>query len=95
MMITPVASAAVGIALAFSPAAHFFGFTALPLSFFLILFGMIGTYLVLIEFAKSRFYRAENRPHRPRPTREERHVRHVTRRAARFVRHHPAGEASN
>ena len=66
----------------------------MPLTFFLILFGMIGTYLVLIELAKSLFYKAENRPHRQRPTREERHERHITRRATRFVRHHPPGEAS-
>jgi P-type Mg2+ transporter len=87
MLVTPVASALVGAALPFSPLAHFLGFTTLPVAFFLILLGMIGTYLVLIELAKARFYRAENRPRRQRPTRAERHTRHVSRRAARFVLH--------
>jgi Mg2+-importing ATPase len=87
MLVTPTASALVGAALPFSPLAHFLGFTTLPVAFFLILLGMIGTYLVLIELAKARFYRAENRPRRQPPTHAERHARHVTRRAARFVHH--------
>lgn len=87
MMITPVVVALIGAFLPVSPLASFLGFTALPLAFFLILLGMIGTYLFLIEVAKARFYSAEARPHRRRPTRQERRQRHVTRRAARFIRH--------
>ncbi|MEO8697919.1 MAG: magnesium-translocating P-type ATPase [Acidimicrobiales bacterium] len=89
MLVTPVASAVVGAALPFSPLAHFLGFAALPAAFFLILVGMIGAYLILIEVAKSRFYSAENHPRRQRLTSRERHERHVARRAARFIHHHP------
>jgi len=67
--------------------ARVLGFSTLPLAFFLILLGMIGAYLVLIELAKARFYAAERHPHRARPTTDQRHVRHVRRRAARFVHH--------
>ena len=49
----------------------------------------IGAYLVLIEFAKSRFYAAENHPRRRRPTPPQRHGKRINRRAARFVTHHP------
>ena len=87
MMVTPTVCALVGGVLPFTPLAHLLGFTALPVAFFLILVGMIGVYLGLIEFAKARFYAAENRPHRRRPTVDERHRRRVTRRAERFVRH--------
>lgn len=85
MLITPVTCAVVGAILPFSPVARLLGFATLPLTFFLILLGMIGTYLVLIEFAKSRFYRAELHPQRTRPTHDERHNRRVASRAARFV----------
>jgi hypothetical protein len=53
---------------------------------------MVVVYLVLVEVAKTRFYRA---PHarRPRPvlTRAERIERGVRRRAARYVRHPSPG----
>ena len=93
MLITPVASALVGAVLPFTPIAHFLGFTTLPFAFFLILVGMIGTYLILIEFAKSRFYAAERHPRRTRATPLERHDRRVAHRAERFVRDHPPGPA--
>jgi Mg2+-importing ATPase len=89
MMITPVACAAVGAVLPFTPLAHSLGFTALPLSFFLILTGMIATYLGLVEIAKSRFYAAQDRPPRAPTSHEERRQRHVARRALRFT--HRAG----
>jgi P-type Mg2+ transporter len=88
MMITPVACAVVGAALPFSPVAHFLGFTVLPLSFFLILTGMVAFYLVLVEFAKSRFYAAQAHPRRTPRTPGERLDRRVARRAAPFVHHH-------
>jgi Mg2+-importing ATPase len=84
MILVPILSATVGAALPFSPLATFLGFTTLPLAFFLILVGMIGAYLVLIELAKSRFYRAENRPHAMPRTEDQRHERRVARRAARY-----------
>lgn len=95
MLATPVATATVGAVLPFTPLAHVLGFTALPLEFFLILLGMIGTYLVLIELAKARFYAAERHPHRTPLTHPQRHQRHVARRAARFVHHvGPSGPAA-
>jgi Mg2+-importing ATPase len=87
MIVTPVACAVVGALLPFSPLAHFLGFTILPFSFFLILLGMIATYLVLVELAKARFYASQAiRPRKP-STHEERLRRRITRRASRFVHH--------
>jgi len=87
MMITPPTCALVGAVLPFSPFAEFLGFTALPLRFFLILVGMIGSYLVLVELVKSRFYAAHPHPRRVPATEDERHRRTIHRRAARFVHH--------
>jgi Mg2+-importing ATPase len=87
MLIAPVICALVGAALPFTPLAGFLGFTTLPVSFFLILLGMIATYLVLVEVAKSRFYAVQAHPHRPQPTQQQRHQRRIQRRAARFTHH--------
>jgi P-type Mg2+ transporter len=87
MIITPVTAAVIGAVLPFTPLAHLLGFTALPLSFFLILLGMIATYLVLVEIAKSRFYAAQAHPRRAALTRQQRYQRRITRRAARFTHH--------
>jgi hypothetical protein len=59
------------------------------MAYFFILFGMVGVYLVLIEAAKSRFYRAGHQPTQRQRTDAERHEHRVKRRAARFVRHIP------
>ena len=93
MIIVPIAAAVVGIAIAFSPAAHVLGFAGLPIAFFFIVLGMIGVYLVLIEAAKSRFYREGHQPTRPRRNDDERHERRIRRRAARFSRHTAASTA--
>jgi Mg2+-importing ATPase len=85
MLITPLACGLIGCLLPFSPAAHFLGFSALPISFFLILIAMTITYLTLVEFAKSRFYAATSHSQRPPSTRHQRHQRHLARRAARFT----------
>ena len=62
------------------------GFTPLPTTFFLILFGMVVAYLVLVELAKTRFYRSPRvRTTAPAISPEQRHQRHIRRRAARFV----------
>ena len=87
MIITPVACALIGAALPFTPLADTLGFTTLPISFFLILVGMILTYLALVETAKRRFYAAQAHPHRAPLTHEQRHARHVARRAATYSRH--------
>jgi P-type Mg2+ transporter len=88
MLITPLTCALIGAALPFTPLAGVLGFATLPISFFLILLGMIATYLLLVEIAKRRFYAVQAHPRRPRPTRQQRHQRRIQRRAAHFV-HHP------
>jgi Mg2+-importing ATPase len=88
MLITPPTCALIGAALPFTPLAGFLGFASLPVSFFLVLLGMIATYLLLVEIAKRRFYAVQAHPRRPRPTRQQRHQRRIQRRAARFI-HHP------
>jgi len=94
MIITPITCALIGAALPFTPLAHTLGFTTLPVSFFLILVGMIVTYLALVETAKRRFYAAQAHPHRPPLTHEQRHQRHVARRAARYTHHHTGLDAT-
>jgi len=88
MLITPTVCAVVGAVLPFSPLANVLGFTALPLSFFLILIGMILAYLVLIEIAKVHFYSTRIHPTRTVPTHEQRREHHIRRRADRFTHHH-------
>ena len=87
MIITPITCALIGAVLPFSPLAGTLGFTTLPISFFLILVGMIVTYLALVEAAKRRFYAAQDHPHRAKLTHEQRHRRHVARRVARYSHH--------
>jgi P-type Mg2+ transporter len=85
MVALPIACAAIGAVLPFTPVAHVLGFASLPLEFFLILVGMIAAYLVLAEAVKARFYKMQSRPSRARPSWTHRHQRHVRRRAARFT----------
>jgi Mg2+-importing ATPase len=85
MIVTPVSCAVIGAVLPFTPLAGVLGFTTLPLSFFLILIGMIATYLVLVEIAKGRFYAVHTHSRRPPLTHEERHQRRIARRASRFT----------
>jgi P-type Mg2+ transporter len=84
ILILPVVCALVGIAFPFTPLAHILGFSTLPLAFFLILLGMILTYLVLVELVKARFYAFQARPARAPATHEQRRHRHIHRRAAHF-----------
>ena len=85
MIITPIGCATVGAILPFTPLARILGFTELPIRFFLILFGMIVVYLVLVEIAKARFYARYQRP-LPRPVHADWHHHHrVVRRAGRFT----------
>jgi Mg2+-importing ATPase len=87
MLITPLTCALIGAVLPFTPLAGFLGFAILPVSFFLILVGMIATYLLLVELVKGRFYAIQAHPRRPRPTRQQRHQRRVRRRPAHFTHH--------
>lgn len=86
MIAVPISAAVIGAILPFTPLAKVLGFTALPIAFFLILLGMIGAYLVLVEAVKARFYAFQERPGKARPSPGERHHRHIRRRAARFIR---------
>ena len=86
MIALPIACAAIGAILPFTPVAHLLGFAPLPLEFFLILIALVAAYLLLVEVVKARFYAHEDRPQAARPTHAERHHRHIRRRAGRFVR---------
>ena len=90
MLLVPTAAALVGAILPYTGVAGLLGFTPLPTTFFLLLFGMVVVYLLLVELAKTRFYRA---PHARTPrlpsTHAERLERGIRRRAWRFI-HHPA-----
>jgi P-type Mg2+ transporter len=87
MLLIPPACALIGAVLPFTPLAGFLGFATLPVSFFLILLGMIATYLLLVEIVKRRFYAAQAHPRRPRATQQQRRQQHIRRRAARFIHH--------
>jgi Mg2+-importing ATPase len=88
-----VASAAtvviVGAVLPFTPLGPVLGFQTLPAVFFGALVPFVLGYLVLVEWAKGRFYAI---PHPPKvgPTRESAQRRHLRSRAAFFHARHPA-----
>jgi Mg2+-importing ATPase len=88
MLVVPILCAVIGAVLPFTPFAHDLGFAALPLEFFLILLGMIATYLVLVELAKVRFYAVVGRPKKAPTTHETRLAKRIRRRSFRFVHHH-------
>ncbi|MDP9256470.1 MAG: hypothetical protein M3Q31_07950 [Actinomycetota bacterium] len=91
MIALPVSCAAIGAILSFTPLARTFGFAALPIAFFLILLGMLASYLVLVEFVKARFYAVQARSQPASPTHEERRHRHIRRRARGFTLHAKTG----
>jgi Mg2+-importing ATPase len=87
MLVVPTGAALVGAVLPYTGIAHLLGFTPLPTTFFLLLFGMVVFYLLLVELAKARFYRTPHaRSHRPPSTPTEKLERLVRRRASRFIR---------
>jgi Mg2+-importing ATPase len=87
MLFVPTGAALVGAVLPYTGLAHLLGFTPLPTSFFLLLFGMVVIYLLLVELAKTRFYRApHSRTPRISSTHAERLERRIRRRASRFIR---------
>jgi Mg2+-importing ATPase len=93
MLLVPTAAALVGAVLPYTGLARLLGFTPLPAAFFLLLLGMVVVYLLLVELAKTRFYRAPHaRTPRPVSTHAQRLERRIRRRAGRFI-HHPASPA--
>jgi len=90
MLLIPTSCALIGAVLTFTPLDGVLGFTRLPPVFFLILLGMVLTYLALVEAAKARFYTAHPFAFVKRPsTSVQRLERRILRRAARFVHHGP------
>jgi len=65
MLLVPTGAALAGAILPYTGLAHLLGFTPLPTTFFLLLFGMVVVYLLLVELAKTRFYRARRIPGPP------------------------------
>ncbi len=91
MMAVPTGAALVGAVLPFTGLAHLLGFTPLPGIFFLWLFAMVVVYLVLVEVAKTYFYRSI-RARAPRAASPVQRVeRQIRRRASRFVGHEAPG----
>ena len=86
MLLVPTGAALVGAVLPYTGLAHLLGFTPLPTTFFLLLFGMVVVYLLLVELAKTRFYRTPHaRSPRMTSTHTERLERRIRRRVSRFV----------
>ena len=76
----------IGAVLPATPLAHTLGFHALPGAFFAALAGMVGCYLLLIEFGKRWFYGVTPEVRVKRAKRPHRHLR---RRAAYFSTANP------
>lgn len=88
MLVVPTGAAVVGAVLPYTGLAHLLGFTPLPTLFFLLLFAMVVAYLILVEVAKTRFYRTPHPHGTPPPTSAaDRQERRIRRRASRFIRH--------
>jgi magnesium-transporting ATPase (P-type) len=64
---TTIGVAIVGASLPFLPFGSFFGFTPLPPTFFGVLTGLMLVYILLIEFAKTRLFRAAASGPKKRP----------------------------
>ncbi len=67
MLLVPTTAALIGAVLPYTGLAHLLGFTPLPWTFFLLLMGMVIVYLLLVELAKTRFYRTPTRCGRRHP----------------------------
>ena len=74
----------MGAALPYTPVGDLIGFTPLPLSFLLLLAGMVATYLTLVELAKARFFRPVTGAARLAKT-PSRHRRRIVRLLPRWV----------
>jgi len=88
MLVVPTGAALVGALLPYTGLAHLFGFSVLPTRFFLLLFGMVVIYLVLVEAGKVWFFRHRS-PRLAQVTRThaQRIERRILKRASRFTSH--------
>ncbi len=84
LLLASIAVPLVGIALTYMPFGTQLGFTHLPAEFYVILVGLVVTYLALVETTKYFFYRAIG-PGQPVAVRHPHAVRRLHRRAARFT----------
>ena len=95
MLLVPTGAALVGAILPYTGLAGLLGFTPLPAAFFLLLLGMVVVYLLLVELAKTHFYRVPHaRTPRPASTHAERLERRIRRRASRYI-HVPGANGRN
>ena len=90
MLVVPTGAALVGAVLCYTGLAHLLGFSALPARFFALLFAMVAVYLILVEGAKSWFFKRRS-PHLAVTVRTHaQQLEHrIAKRASRFVRHEP------
>ncbi len=91
MLLVPTGAALAGAVLPYTGLASLLGFTPLPTFFFLLLFAMVVAYLLLVELAKTWFYRVPRVRSAPPATGRERLERRIRRRAYRFIRHPSPG----
>jgi Mg2+-importing ATPase len=89
MLLVPTGAALIGAVLPYTGVAGLLGFTPLPTAFFLLLFAMVVVYLLLVELAKTQFYRVHPHARRAASTHTQRLERRIRRRASRFIRHPP------
>ena len=88
MLLVPTGAALVGAILPYTGLSHLLGFTPLPAKFFGLLFAMVVVYLLLVETAKSIFFRSVSaRGPSAAVTVAQQHERRLRRRASRFIQH--------
>jgi P-type Mg2+ transporter len=83
LLVSTLLVVALGFVLPFSPLAHRFGFTDLPLGLVGVIVAIIPTYLLTLELGKRLFYRRQAVAPSPAPARRL-HEHRVLRRAARW-----------
>ena len=90
MLLVPTGAALLGAVLPYTAAAHLLGFKPLPWTFFAILFAMVLVYLLLVEFAKTLFYRSVRVSHVGVATTHVQRLERRRQRRAFYFTHHSA-----
>ena len=57
LLLSSLSIVAIALSLPFTPAGNLFGFVKPPITFFIFLAGITGSYLILMDIIKSMFYR--------------------------------------